>query len=180
MLQVDSRQKLEAVEASLRYAAQRHGAQVLSVIHLGHLLRDRRPGAPQDAIVFNICQPDLSAALLAADLRFSAYLPCRVAAFEQGDAITLQAISPSDVSRMLNRPDLDPLTLLLETTLAQIMHEAAQPLPAAHHPAATRRADVGATEGQMNVRGSIPQRIDCHGTKIEELAGTGQHDSSGG
>ncbi len=179
MLQVNSRQKLEAVETSLRHAAQRHGAQVLSVIHLGHLLRGREGRSLQDAIVFNICQPDLSAALLAADLRFSAYLPCRIAAFEQGDAVTLQAISPSDVSRMLNRPDLDRLTLLLETTLAQIMQEAAQSAPA-HHPIATRHTDVGATEGQMNVRGSIPQRIDCHGTKIEELAGTGQHDSSGG
>jgi hypothetical protein len=32
----------------------------------------------------------------------------------------------------------------------------------------------------MNVRGSIPQRIDCHGTKLEDLAGTGEHDSKGG
>jgi hypothetical protein len=39
---------------------------------------------------------------------------------------------------------------------------------------------IGATEEQMDSRGTIPQRIDRKGTKIEDLAGTGQHDSPGG
>jgi isocitrate/isopropylmalate dehydrogenase len=37
-----------------------------------------------------------------------------------------------------------------------------------------------ATEDQINMRAALPQRIDSHGTKVEELAGTGVHDSSGG
>jgi hypothetical protein len=32
----------------------------------------------------------------------------------------------------------------------------------------------------MKVRGSIPQRIDCRGSKLEDVAGTGEHDSQGG
>jgi hypothetical protein len=28
--------------------------------------------------------------------------------------------------------------------------------------------------------GTVPERIDKHGTKIEDIAGTGQHDSLGG
>jgi hypothetical protein len=39
---------------------------------------------------------------------------------------------------------------------------------------------IGATEDQMDTRDTIPQRIDRVGTKVEDLAGTGQHDSSGG
>ena len=39
---------------------------------------------------------------------------------------------------------------------------------------------IGATEDQMDVRGTIPQRIDNKGTKVEDEAGTGQIDSSGG
>jgi hypothetical protein len=39
---------------------------------------------------------------------------------------------------------------------------------------------IGATEDQMDSRDTIPQRIDRKGTKIEDLAGTGQHDSPGG
>ena len=39
---------------------------------------------------------------------------------------------------------------------------------------------IGATEEQMDARDTIPQRIDRKGTKIEDLAGTGQVDSPGG
>ena len=39
---------------------------------------------------------------------------------------------------------------------------------------------IGATEDQMDMRGTIPQRTDRIGTKIEDEAGTGEQDSLGG
>ena len=39
---------------------------------------------------------------------------------------------------------------------------------------------IGATEDQVDMRDTVPQRIDRLGTKIEDLAGTGEHDGSGG
>ena len=39
---------------------------------------------------------------------------------------------------------------------------------------------IGATEDQIDMRGTIGQRIDNKGTKIEDEAGTGQIDSEGG
>jgi len=39
---------------------------------------------------------------------------------------------------------------------------------------------IGATEDQMDIRDTVPQRVDRRGTKIEDEAGTGEHDSSGG
>ncbi len=174
MLQVTSSLKLDGIEAALRQAAQRRGASVVSVMHLSHLIRGKEPGAPKDAIVFSLCHPDLSAALLGAELRLSAMLPCRVAAFEEGGSVILTAVSPSETGRSLNRPDLETLLLLMEATLQDIMNEVSQ------SPSASRHRDVGATEEQVNARASIPQRIDCRGTKVEELAGTGQHDGSGG
>ena len=36
------------------------------------------------------------------------------------------------------------------------------------------------TEEQVSMRSAVPQRIDAHGSKIEELAGTGVHDAKGG
>jgi len=38
----------------------------------------------------------------------------------------------------------------------------------------------GATEDQVNMTLQLPQRIDYRGTKAEDLAGTGAHDSQGG
>ncbi len=45
---------------------------------------------------------------------------------------------------------------------------------------AKKLSGIGATEDQIDVRATIPQRIDQHGTKVEDLAGTGEHDSAGG
>ena len=39
---------------------------------------------------------------------------------------------------------------------------------------------IGATEDQIDMRGTIGQRIDKIGTKVEDEAGTGDIDSSGG
>ena len=41
-------------------------------------------------------------------------------------------------------------------------------------------ASVGATESQTDAAATVPQRVDKRGTKVEDLAGTGQHDSQGG
>jgi uncharacterized protein (DUF302 family) len=180
MLRVNAEHTLDKIELALRNAAQRHGANVISVVHLGQLLRDKEHKSARDAIVFTICQPELSAALLEADIRFAAFVPCRIAAFEEGGAVTLEALSPGEICRLLNRPDLKELTVRLETALRGIMEGISQPLAPAHTPAAERAVGVGAMEDQVYARGSIPQRIDCHGTKVEELAGTGQHDSPGG
>ena len=39
---------------------------------------------------------------------------------------------------------------------------------------------LGATEDQMNSQATIPQRNDRIGTKLEDLAGTGDFEGSGG
>ncbi len=39
---------------------------------------------------------------------------------------------------------------------------------------------IGATEEQVDLRDTVPQRIDKHGTKVEDEAGTGEHDAPGG
>jgi len=53
----------------------------------------------------------------------------------------------------------------------------AQPLP---YSRAQKLSGIGATEDQIDMRDTLPQRIDRRGTKIEDIAGTGDHDSQGG
>ena len=39
---------------------------------------------------------------------------------------------------------------------------------------------IGAREEEVDLKDTIPQRIDRKGTKVEDLAGTGEQDSPGG
>jgi hypothetical protein len=56
------------------------------------------------------------------------------------------------------------------------------PLPMAGETSvhASKLSCIGATEDEIDLRDTIPQRIDNWGTKVEELAGTGEIDSAGG
>ncbi|MGE5567654.1 MAG: DUF302 domain-containing protein [Rhodospirillales bacterium] len=177
MLQVTSEHEIGAVETAIRRAARRHGASVLAAVNVGQHLPDDSGGA----VVVGICAGELYGALLAADLRISAFLPCRIAAFVEAGRVTFASVSPLDFCRLVNRPDLTPLAAPLQELLMHIMQDAAQPLAAAEQsPAGAHRDSFGATEEQVSMRASIPQRIDCRGSKVEEIAGTGGHDSQGG
>jgi len=89
-------------------------------------------------------------------------------------------LSPKDFCHHLNRPDLERLAAMLETMLREMMEDAAGTDFSHSNYGRAAGDSLGAREGQVSKRGSIPQRIDCHGTKIEDLAGTGKLDAIGG
>ena len=173
MLQTRSTVKFDDIESVMKAVADRHNANVTVVSHLG------RPG--KEALVFTFYHPKLHTALLAADIRFAGFLPCRVAAWPEQEGIMLQALAPSEFCRILNRPDLEPLAAPLDIVLQGILEDAAQPLTvAARSRPGVETSRWGATEDQVNMQATLPQRIDYRGTKIEDEAGTGAHDSPGG
>jgi len=171
MLQIQTHLKLDQIESELRMAAERHGGSVLAASHVGHLVQSGPAGKTTDAITFTMCFSGLYAPLLNADVRFAAFLPSRIAACARGDNMILETMSPREYCRLIHRTDVEPLANSLEHTLRLVMEEAAQPAKAHPYPA---------TEDMVNMRAAVPQRIDCHGTKVEELAGTGAHDAAGG
>jgi uncharacterized protein (DUF302 family) len=160
MLQLHSTHRLDQIGLSLRLAAERHGGSVLAEGRVG------------EALGFTLCFSDLYNPLLEADIRFAAFLPIRLAAWQRGSGVILETVSPREFCRLLHRPELEPLAGSLEATVLRVLEEAAhRPYISREHPA---------TEDQINMRAALPQRIDCHGTKVEELAGTGLHDAQGG
>ena len=179
MLQIHATQRFDQIEMGLRMAAERHGGSVLAVSHVGHLLRPEQGLEGADAMVFTLCFSGLYAPLLRADIRFAAFLPSRIAVCAKESGVFLETISPREYCRLLHRPEVEPLAASLEDTLRLVMEETAHGRP---HKAEASDApgDHRATEDQINMRAALPQRIDCHGTKVEELAGTGVHDSQGG
>ena len=173
MLQIRSTQKPSQIEFGLRVAAERHGGSVLAV----SCAAGEPASGEAEAYTFTLCFSSLYAPLLDADLRFAVFLPSRVAVCRHRDGVFLEAISPREYCRMLHRPEAEPLAESLEETLREVMEEAAQP---GLHPAARPPIEHLATEDQVNMRAALPQRIDCHGSKVEDVAGTGVHDAQGG
>jgi hypothetical protein len=173
MLQIHSTVKLDDIESIMKAVAHRHNANVTVVSHLGQL--------EKEALVFTFYHPKLHTALLEADIRFAGFLPCRVAAWPEAAGVMLQALSPSEFCGFLGRADLQPLTGPLDDVLRGILEDAAKPLTAsARSRPGVETSRWGATEDQVNMQLTLPQRIDYRGTKIEDEAGTGTHDTLGG
>lgn len=129
--------------------------------------------------MFTVVQPELYERLLAAEMRFAALLPVRIAACAEAGGVRLVAASPVEFCRCLERRDLEELAASVEAVLRKMLDEAARPAPVAMA-AGAGLPGLGATEDQVNMRGALPQRIDSRGSKLEEMAGTGEHDSPGG
>lgn len=181
MLQIRSTVKLDDIESVLKAVAHRHNANVTVVSHLGPAHRPEAGGGPREALVFTFYHPKLHTALLAADVRFAGFLPCRVAAWPEGDGVMLQALSPSEFCRILGRADLEPLAAPLDSVVQGILEDAGKPLTVgARMRPGVETSRWGATEDQVNMKATLPQRIDYRGTKIEDEAGTGVHDTLGG
>lgn len=181
MLQMHSTVKLDDIEGVVKSAAQRHNATVTVVSQLGQPHHEEAGAPPRDAFVFTLYHSKLYNALLAADIRFAGFLPCRVAAWPDAGGVMLQALTPSKYCEVLGRPDLLAQAAPLDAVLLHILEDASRPLAAS----AKNRPDAGphhwgATEDQVNMRAALPQRIDYRGTKIEDEAGTGTHDAPGG
>jgi uncharacterized protein (DUF302 family) len=181
MLQVASDRRLEEIGNALCAVAERHNVSVLAVTHLGKLLEHRGPAPGYDAMVYTICHTALYTELLSADPRFAAYLPCRLAAIRTSDGVVLETLGPTRFCELIGREDLAPVAAPLESLLLALMADVASPQPKVMAASAMPAVSyLGARENQMNAQSAIPQRIDCRGTKVEDLGGTGRVDSPGG
>jgi hypothetical protein len=159
---------LTDMEPALRRAARRRKASISAVESLG------------PATVFSISLPESYPELLAADIRFAALLPLRISAYEQENAVILLTASPVAFAKALDRPEAEPLAASLESLLIALLDEVKRPMVLTARSGGHAESALGATEDQMNMRGTVPQRIDRRGSKVEEMAGTGEQDSPGG
>ncbi len=168
ILERNSILRLTEIEAVLRRAGRRRRANISAVEPL------------RNALVFTVWQPELYAQVLAADLRFSALLPLRISAYEQGGGVMLLAASPMEFAQALGRAELSSIAANLENLVNEFLDEATRPAVMTAKSGGHAESALGATEDQMNMQGTVPQRIDRFGSKVEEMAGTGEQDSPGG
>jgi|SRR5665213_10362 len=153
VIERESTLKLVDVEPLLRQAARRMGTTVT------------QQQLAQGGTVFTIEHPELHKKLLSADIRFAAFLPCRIVAFDYRGGVKFVAMSPSQFAHDLSHSEVASTAALLENVLTEILVDLEH---------------VVSTEEQVDMRDTVPQRIDEEGTKVEDLAGNGEQDSRGG
>ena len=119
----------------------------------------------------------LAQALLAEELRRRQMAPPHIAPAE-GESSSL-------FTRLWRRIRCEPAQCVRVNQASILPRSRTAAEPIAHNASRLRQSrggigHVGATEDQVSMVGTLPERMNGKGTKIEDIAGTGAHDSLGG
>ena len=76
--------------------------------------------------IFEVCNPHQAKKVLEANLEICTALPCRISVYEEGGKTRLATIKPTVLIGLYPNPELKGVAVEVETTLVQIMDEAAR------------------------------------------------------
>jgi uncharacterized protein (DUF302 family) len=110
---VDTDKPFEQAAADLDAAVKRNGFGVLHIHDLGNTLRSKGVDFTEQCQVFEVCNPQQAAKVLATDMRLNMALPCRISVFTDNGQTKIGLIKPAE---MLG-------TLTEDATLADVAKE---------------------------------------------------------
>lgn len=127
MLQVvDSTKPLERLVSDLEQAISRRKFGVLGVHDLRAKLAEKGVSFARECRMFEVCNPHQAKKVLEANLEISTALPCRISVDEEAGKTRLATIKSTVLIGLYRNPELKGVAVEVETTLVQIMDEAAR------------------------------------------------------
>lgn len=99
----ESAKSFEQASTDLDAAVKRNGFGVLHVHDLGGTLRNKGVDFQEQCRVFEVCNPQQAAKVLASDMRLNMALPCRISVFTEAGKTFLGLIKPADMLASLSQ-----------------------------------------------------------------------------
>lgn len=122
---VDSSKSFEQASQDLDGAVKRHGFGVLHVHDLGETLRSKGIQFAEQCRVFEVCNPQQAAKVLATDMRLNMALPCRISVFTENGKTRLGLIKPAQMlSGLSDDQHLAEIAMEVEKKTIQMVDEA--------------------------------------------------------
>lgn len=121
----ESGKSFEQASADLEQAVKHHGFGVLHVHNLGSTLRSKGMDFEQQCKVFEVCNPEQAAKVLATDMRLNMALPCRISVYTQNGKTMIGMITPAaTLSALSADPALAQVAAEVETKTKLMIDEA--------------------------------------------------------
>mgnify|MGYP000482205342 FL=1 len=122
---VESGKSFEQAAADLDAAVKRNGFGVLHVHDLGNTLRGKGLEFAEQCRVFEVCNPQQAAKVLATDMRLNMALPCRISVYTENGATRIGMIQPAAMLAALSPdPALAQVAQEVEAKTRQMIDEA--------------------------------------------------------
>jgi uncharacterized protein (DUF302 family) len=123
---VDSDKSVNDAARDLDAAVKKHGFGVLHVYDLKQTLHNKGVELPAECRIFEVCNPQQAATVLAADMNLNMALPCRISVYEHDGRTRIGTIKPTALLGLLSkRGELAAVALTVETAIKRMIDEAA-------------------------------------------------------
>lgn len=123
---VDSSKTFEQATRDLEAAVSRNDFGVLHIHDLGKALRGKGEAFAEQCKVFEICNPQYAARVMADDVRLNMALPCRISVYTDGGKTRIGMVEPRDVLSTLSvDPRMDWIAREVGNATRQMIDEAA-------------------------------------------------------
>lgn len=122
---VESSKSVDQAAADLATAVVRLGFGVLHVHDLGAALRSKGITFPEECKIFEVCNPQQAAKVLATDMRLNMALPCRISVFTERGQTKIGLIRPGQMLSSLSTDEaLTQVAQEVEAKTIQMVDEA--------------------------------------------------------
>ncbi|MDD8013187.1 MAG: DUF302 domain-containing protein [Acidobacteriota bacterium] len=122
---VASEKSFEQAVADLEAAVKRHGYGILHVHDVGATLRGKGIAFDKQCKIFEVCNPQQAAKVMAADMRLNMALPCRISVFTDKGKTKIGMIKPGRMLAALSQdPGLVQVAADVEEKTVQMVDEA--------------------------------------------------------
>lgn len=122
---VESDKPFEQAVTDLEIAVKRHGFGVLHIHDLGATLRSKGIDFAEQCKIFEVCNPQQAAIVLATDMRLNMALPCRISVYTEKSRTMIGLIKPAQMlSALSTNPALAQTAEEVEAKTRQMIDDA--------------------------------------------------------
>ncbi len=122
---VETDKAVDQAATDLEQAVARHGFGVLHVHDLGNTLRAKGIDFQGECRIYEVCQPQRAAEVLAEDMDLNMVLPCRISVYRKGDSTCIGTLLPTGLLQSLSdSPQLMEVARAVEQEIVAMIDEA--------------------------------------------------------
>jgi uncharacterized protein (DUF302 family) len=120
----EARGTVDEVVAKIEDAAAANQFGVLGIHDLKQKMNARGLDFGPECRVLEVCNPGKAKTVLEADMSISNALPCRISVYEDGGAVKVSTLKPTQLLGLFGRPELEPVAKEVEEAMFRIIDAA--------------------------------------------------------
>jgi uncharacterized protein (DUF302 family) len=115
---------VDAVCAKLCDATIAANFGVLGIHDLKQKMESKGVPFSRECRIIEVCNPNQAKAVLEANMAISTALPCRIAVYEEGDAVKVSTLKPTAILALYGSIELESVAKEVEKTIVRIIDAA--------------------------------------------------------